>query len=239
MILTLKHLKRIIKEEIENIKKESQKHKIFVLVGPPSVGKSTWIKNMFNKSEKKPIVINRDDIVEEVANSFGWTYDDLFVGPPKDSIMGETNEKYGEVVKSPDWMTWQPLSFSKVLEANNEVQNKFISKVSEASEYDGDIVVDMTNMNANSRKQALNIISSRNDEYEKIAVVFKFQGLEDLIMKVSEKRAEVAKNMGKSKTIPPEAFKRMFAAFQEVTPSEGFDKIIDVDNTEAFKKIIS
>ena len=33
---------------------------IFVLVGPPSVGKSTWIRNHFG--DDNPYIINRDDI---------------------------------------------------------------------------------------------------------------------------------------------------------------------------------
>ena len=48
---------------------------IWVLVGPPSVGKSTWINKTFGES--KPYIINRDDIAEKVAEEYGWTYDDI------------------------------------------------------------------------------------------------------------------------------------------------------------------
>jgi len=43
--------------------------KIFVLIGPPSVGKSTWINNFF--SDVSPFIINRDDIAESVASQYG------------------------------------------------------------------------------------------------------------------------------------------------------------------------
>jgi len=210
--------------------------KIFVLVGPPSVGKSTWLKNTF--TDIKPYIINRDDLVEQVAQQYGWTYDDLFVNPPKDSKLGDVSEKYGEVIKSPDYMSWSPLSYDKVLEANGKVTDLFNKRVSEAAGQDN-IVVDMTNMNVGSRKGALKPIQGLEDEYKKIAVVFNFKGAEDIIKKVASKRAEEAKALGKSKTIPDSAFDRMFSSFQEISPEEGFDEVINVDNTDKLRQLIS
>lgn len=209
--------------------------KIFVLVGPPSVGKSTWIKRTF--TDVNPYIISRDDLVEQVAEELGWTYDDLFVTPPKDSKLGDISEKYGQVVESPSSITWSPLSYDKVLEANAKVGSLFGRKLSGAKGQDN-IVVDMTNMNAGSRKSALNPIKGLEDEYKKIAVVFNFKGSEDIIKKVAHKRSEEAKSMGKSKTIPDAAFDRMFSSFQEVTPEEGFDEVINVDNTDKLKELI-
>jgi len=125
----------------------------------------------------------------------------------------------------------------KVLEANNKVQNIFSSRVQKAKGQDN-IVVDMTNMNANSRKRALDAISGRESEYKKIAVVFNFEGIEELIKRVAAKRAEIAKSEGKSKTIGPEVFDKMFASYREVTSDEGFDEIINVDNTENLIKAL-
>jgi hypothetical protein len=226
-------------KELAGILSESEKEeklkKIFVLIGPPSVGKSTWINSTFKDIE--PYIINRDDIVDEVASEYGWTYDDMFMSPPKDSEIGDIDREYGEVVKSPSYMSLQPLSFSRVLEANNKVANKFNSLVGGARGKDN-IVVDMTNMNANSRKRALDAISGNEDEYKKIAVVFNFQGIEDLIKKVAEKRAKAAKEMGKSKTIGPDVFDKMFSSYREVSSSEGFDEVINIDNTENLKKAL-
>ena len=216
-----------------NEAQEGQKT-IFVLVGPPSVGKSTWISNTF---DEYPYVINRDDIAEAVASKFGWTYDDMFVAPPKDAQEGDSDQKYGEVVKSPSYMTWQPLSFSKVLQANNEVFSKFNERVSGAVPSGKNIVVDMTNMSAGARKGALRAIEGAEDNYKKVAVVFNFEGVEELIKKVAEKRAEAAKRMGKSKTIPPAAFDRMFSSFAKVSDEEGFDEVINVDNREMIKQL--
>jgi len=220
----------ILTEATDN---NSGKKKLYVLVGPPSVGKSTYIKNQLK--DIKPYIINRDDLVEKVAQTYGWTYDDMFTPVPADAKEGDTNETYGTVVKSPSYMTWAPLSYDKVLEANNKVATLFNQRVQQAKG-EPNIVVDMTNMTAGSRKGALKAVEGAEDEYHKVAVVFNFEGAEDIIKKVAAKRAEQAKLDGKSKTIPPEAFDRMFKSFQNITSDEGFDEVIPYDNIGDLKK---
>jgi predicted kinase len=210
--------------------------KIFVLVGPPSVGKSHWIKKTFEG--KDPYVINRDDIVAKVASQIGWTYDEMYMPPSKEAKEGDFDIKYGTVVQSPPHMTWQPLSYDKVVEANEQVQDLFDKRMASAHPSGKDIVVDMTNMDAKDRQDALSSIEGAiAGEYQKIAVVFKFKGAEDIIKKVAKKRAAQALERGESKTIPPEAFDRIFQDFQEVDPSEGFDQVVSVDNINALMKL--
>jgi len=231
MKITRRQLRRIVKEAIET----TRPPRIFVLVGPPSVGKSTWIKNTFR--DTIPYVINRDDIVEQVASTYGWTYDDMFVTPPEDATIGESDEKYGEVQVSPSWMTWAQSVFSLVMEANGAVQSAFNQRVSGAVPSGLDVIVDMTNMNAAARARALNAIEGRQDDYEKIAVDFKFEGAEDVIMRVAQKRAEAAARMGKSKTIPPAAMQRMMGAYEAPSLDEGFDSIVEMDNREILRDL--
>jgi hypothetical protein len=231
MKITRRQLRRIVKEAIET----TRPPRIFVLVGPPSVGKSTWIKNTFR--DTIPYVINRDDIVEQVASTYGWTYDDMFVTPPEDATIGESDEKYGEVQASPSWMTWAQSVFSLVMEANGAVQSAFNQRVSGAVPSGLDVIVDMTNMNAAARARALNAIEGRQDDYEKIAVDFKFEGAEDVIMRVAQKRAEAAARMGKSKTIPPAAMQRMMGAYEAPSLDEGFDSIVEMDNREILRDL--
>ena len=220
-----------------NLNEEESQKSLFVLVGPPSVGKSTWIRETF-KGKSSPYVISRDDIADSVADSMGWTYDDMFVSPPKDAQEGDVDEKYGTVVKSPAYMTWQPLSYDKVVEANGKIHDQFTKRVAGAQPSGKDIVVDMTNMNARARKGAQAAIESASEgDYKKIAVVFNFEGAEEIIKKVAEKRRKEKEKEGKSKTIPPEAFDRMFKAFQKVDPSEGFDEVISVDNIAALRAL--
>ena len=212
------------------------KKKIFVLVGPPAVGKSTWIKNTFQKDD--PYIINRDSIVEEVASQMGMTYDDMFSAPPKDSTIGTEDEKYGTVVSSPSFMTWQPLSYSNILDANKLINDKLNDKIKNAATSGRDIVVDMTNMTANARKQALKSISGKEDMFHKVAVVFPFHGAEHIIKKMAFKRSQEIKSQGGSKTIPPEVLDRMMSSFQQIAPEEGFDEVVEMDNRQKLKELL-
>ncbi len=233
MKINRRQLRRIISEVVEN--ENTRPPRIFVLVGPPSVGKSTWIKNTFG--DTNPYIINRDDIVEKVAASYNWTYNDMFVTPPEDAVIGESDPKYGEVITPPSWMTWAKSIFSLVIEANGKVQEAFNQRVSGAAPSGQDVVVDMTNMNAAARARAMAAIEGRQDDYEKIAVDFKFEGAEDVIMRVAHKRAEAAARMGKSKTIPPAAMQRMMGAYETPSLDEGFDSIVEVDNREILRDL--
>ena len=212
------------------------KKKIFVLVGPPAVGKSTWIKNTFQKDD--PYIINRDSIVEEVASQMGMTYDDMFSAPPKDSTIGTEDEKYGTVVSSPSFMTWQPLSYSNILDANKLINDKLNDKIKNAATSGRDIVVDMTNMTANARKQALKSISGKEEMFHKVAVVFPFHGAEHIVKKMAFKRSQEIKSQGGSKTIPPEVLDRMMNSFQEIAPEEGFDEVVEMDNRQKLKELL-
>jgi len=52
---------------------------------------------------------------------------------------------------------------------------------------------------------------------------------------MAEKRAEAAKRMGKSKTIPSNVFDKMFSSYSAPSTSEGFDEIVSVDNIDNLK----
>jgi len=64
-------------------KSANVKPTLYFLIGPPAVGKSTWVKKYLPNVK----IINMDDIVEEVAKEKGiGTYDDMFNKPPSDLI---------------------------------------------------------------------------------------------------------------------------------------------------------
>ena len=204
------------------------KRKIYVLVGPPSVGKSNWIDMNFRPGEA--YIISRDKVAEDVAKSMGWTYDDMFHKPAQDARLGDVDPQFGEVVRSPAYMTWQPLSYSGVVEANKEIGRAFGARVAGAADSGQDIIIDMTNMNAGARKSALAAIKGREGEFEKVAVIFPFEGAESAVKRVSQWRAKKAKARGESKTVPPDAIDRMMGAYEPVTPEEGFDDVRVFDN---------
>jgi predicted kinase len=208
------------------------KRKFLVLVGLPAIGKSTWIKNNHPDS----YVISRDDIVDQVADEQGWVYDEMFKAPPKTAKLGDVDPVYGKVVKSPEFMKWQPLSYESVLKANSKVQRLFNQRVEQAHDSNRHIIVDMTNMNAKSRKGAFKAIKGHEDEYDKIAVVFDFKGNEQVIKDMAKKRAELAKQAGKPKTIPDHVMDNMMNNFQDIQDHEKFDSVQRVSTIDDLKK---
>jgi len=222
--------------ELNEEEMDVKNKKIYVLVGPPSVGKSTWIKSL---DTNNIIVINRDEIVEEVAEKNGLTYDEMFLTPsPETSEIGDVDPKYGEVVEAPPHMPWTKLVYSRLLKINGYIHYLLTTRIEQAVNSGKDIVVDMTNMNKGSRKRALKFLGDKSDEYMKIAVVFKFQGSEDIIKKVANIRAQQYKDAGKSKTIGDEVFDMMFKSYEEPTTEEGFDDIIYVDSIKHLERVI-
>ena len=218
---------------IENKSKKS----IFILVGPPSVGKSTWIKNTFG--DISPYIISRDDTAEAVAEQLGLTYDDMFVLPPEGSKIGDIDPKYGTVVQSPDSMKWSPTQYDKVVKANEKINGWLYKKIKQADASGKDIVVDMTNMTIRARKRALEAIEGKESEYKKVAVVFETSGAEDIVAKNAARRSEITKAAGRPKTVPPEQVYKMLATFQAIASEEGFDEVVSVDNRAELKKIVN
>ena len=59
---------KVVIKNSANVLKE-HKRKLYILVGPPAVGKSTWIQNNLNPSTS--YIISRDKIFEDVREQFG------------------------------------------------------------------------------------------------------------------------------------------------------------------------
>ena len=77
---------KILLESWRKYLKEVQdpRQKLIFLVGPPSVGKTEWVKKNISGDFS---VLNRDDIVEKVALESGvGTYDDMYKRPPKEIL---------------------------------------------------------------------------------------------------------------------------------------------------------
>lgn len=198
------------------------KKTIYVLIGPPSVGKSTWIKKTF--TGVKPYIINRDDLVDEVAADFGMTYNDMFL-------------KSGDKEK-----------LDQINLANDQVKRLFDKRILDSRGRDN-IVVDMTNMSSFARKSALKCVQGQEDDYQKIAVVFRFKGFEDVIKSASKKRDLDLRLQGRNKTISDEVFDSMFARYDlanlgdtqiiDKLKLEGFDEVKFEDNTGELMKFVS
>ena len=211
---------------------QSEEKTLMILVGPPAIGKSTWIE----QNAPDAFVINRDDIVIEVAKRSGMTYDDLFAAPDKELPIGHVDDKYGEVIAKPEgFPPFLPDTlWDKVVQANNDVAEVFKQRFPEAVKSGQDIIIDMTNMSVGARKGIIGNFEGAVKDYKKVAVVFNFEGsdLQKAIKKVAGIRAKEIKAQGGSKTIPDSAFDRMFASYEPISPTEGFDEVINIDDSQ-------
>ena len=134
---------------------------------------------------------------------------------------------------------WSKFSYDKVALANKEVTNRQETRIAGAAPSGRDIVVDMTNLTAQSRADMLGAIKAPEKDYKKIAVVFEFEGAEEIIKKIAAKRNAEEKKLGRSKTLDDGVFKRMFSAFQRIDPAEGFEEVISVDNREKLRMAVN
>ncbi len=201
--------------------------KLFVTVGPPGIGKTTWVEN--NLKNRNPYIVSRDDIIEEVAIKVGWDVEDIFVVPDKNSKVGSVHEKYGTVIPAPPWIPWHKHVFTNVQSSNEEIHSLFKKKSRDAVRYERDIVFDMTNMHASARSKCLLAVKGFEKRYEKILIVFKFDDIEDTILKISKSR---------KKNIPESTIKKMMRRYEKPSLDEGFDKIVEVDNRDKLSKIV-
>ncbi len=217
----------------KRILKESTGHlKVFFLIGPPSVGKSTWLREEGPEyGIENPYIISMDDVTDSVGDRHGFSYDDMFAKPIQPGEPGYTenqfSEKYGEMIDQPlAWKTWEPKAWSKVAAAADEAMSEHDRIVNSARDSGRPIVVDMTNMNGAGRDRMKAALDA--PDHEMIAVVFDWNDDVDYLKKTASDRNERRKiETGRSKTIPPEAFDRMTGGYQP--PEEGeFDQVVEV-----------
>lgn len=195
---------------------------LFVLIGPPAVGKSTWVKNHAPTAK----VVSRDDVIERVSAKHGLTYDDAYVAPSEQAELGQVvagMERFGPVV--PSDLTWRKLDFQLPQLVHREANAELASAVKAHANDEHDVVLDMTNMDKASR--ALYMTPFGND-FHKVAVVFNFHDdtLVSTIKKRARERGDELRKQGRPKTISPEVIDRMISAYQVPEASEGFDEII-------------
>ena len=177
------------------------KNKFVVLVGPPAIGKSTYTKKAL--ADLQPVIINRDEVVENLSNERGITYNEYYarLGDPD---LADLREQVEYAVQQ---------QFKKAVENKNN------------------IVVDMTHMNKSSRKKTLKYIN--DNSYEKVAVVFKFdKTMVPYLQKISANRTKELRKIGKVKYIPDHVFHEMADRFEPVDSEEGFDRIVHVDDSD-------
>jgi len=198
---------------------------LYVLIGPPAIGKSTWIKRFAPHAE----VISRDDAIERIAHAHGLTYDDAYAFPPERSEDGQIisgMEKFGKVV--PSDLDWRQHDFEVCRDIHRQAAKELKDMSMSCASGDNDVVLDMTNMDKKSRSLYMPLFT----HHKKVAVVFNFKGdkLIAALKKNAIKRSEELAKQGKNKTITGGIIDRMVAAYEAPETTEGFDDIVSYDS---------
>lgn len=182
---------------------EDKSKNLYVLIGPPGVGKSSWIKKHF--SDKQHKIISRDQIIEKIIfKHYGFTAAELYAkerGPEAQKALDELDTVFQSVVMG-------------VLDERPD-----------------NVIVDMMNADKKSRSKILDLVKGKYPEYKLIAVKFAFQGYEDKVIASDAERAKkhperkaidpsyILGVMDRIKADPP-------------TTDEGFDEIQDYNRFE-------
>jgi len=149
----------------------------------------------------------------------------ILVGPP---LSGKTtwirkNFPTTEVI-SRDETVMEVYGSRNYTEAFNNVDQKEVDRVLtkkfvDANAQKKSVIVDMTHMASNRRKQNLNYFS---DDYFKLAVIFPILSEDEYITR-NKKRIEE-----ENKDLPMRIVKSMISSYQPISKEEGFHKIVSL-----------
>lgn len=230
-------MKEIMKEWRNFLNEQThQRKKIYVLVGPPAIGKSTWIK----ENAPGSFVISSDEISIEVARERGMTYDDMFEYPPQPTNRdGSPNPNFDPNFVHPRWgpiidqqlvwKKWMPKAYKVVNDAEVEAQKRLEARYANATSAGTDIVLDLTNMNKGSRKFAIQKLGDISN-FDLVAINFGWNDDVEFLKKSSAERSQREfEETGMKKTIPGVAFDRMIGGYERPHEDEGFTNIRDVE----------
>lgn len=223
---------------------ESQeKRLVYVLIGPPAVGKSSWIADNVDSNY---IVVSKDKIIEDVIfPTYNLVNNDIFkqkVGSlkPGEEHPDPEKKKLGKVVSYRRFsrskgIEVEELAFENAKAAGEELNLLYDAEMKKAISSNKNIVVDAMHMSRSTRKSTLEQFSA--DQFKIIGVVFPHQGYEKRIAASAEERAKkflqdprFEKKFDRS--ISKEDYEEIYASYEAPSKSEGFDELITYNRFE-------
>lgn len=127
---------------------------------------------------------------------------------------------------------YSDIAAGKAPQFRKDIEQAERSQVTNAVASGKDIVVDKTNMSAKSRRNAFKAIRGNEADFDKVAVVFDFRGMEQDVLRSVEMRAAAEGD----KYIPPADVINAMNRFEMPTYDEGFDDIVVVDPAAALRR---
>lgn len=76
--------------------------RLFLLIGPPACGKSTWRARYLASATDSTTVVSSDDVLERFAAENGWTYDEAWHRVDSKLVTRTVNEEFDAAVKRGD-----------------------------------------------------------------------------------------------------------------------------------------
>jgi predicted kinase len=152
----------------------------------------------------------------------------VLIGPPlsgKDTVLKQMDLS-NTVVISRDQILMDIYGSENYDEAFKNVNQKEVDvelqrQLREASENKRNTIINMTNMTSKRRSHNLSFFG---DEYTKIAVIFPILEWDEYRKRNEKRQAE------ENKSIPEHVLRNMIGSYQPIRESEGFDKVISLEN---------
>lgn len=224
----------------EKKKKPDKSKNFYVLVGPPAVGKTSWIADFIENENETFVVLSRDQIIEDqIFPKYKFSNNELYtIAPPKDAEVGKKidgMENFGKVIMDKKGRK----AFEHILRANAEVEETLKKEIKGALRIEPEnIIVDAINATDRERAVSLDIVKDKPN-YKKIAIYFEFKPYQDQIKDRAAKRAmNLRKELGKQfdRTIPDKVYETIFNRITIPHISEGFDEVYAYDSFKKVKK---
>jgi predicted kinase len=216
------------------------KKNFYILIGPPAVGKSTWVKQHVGEDAK---IISKDDIIEDIifpkynlANKDIFTHaGDLEVGKehPEKKKLGKVRlNKRFSVSQNKEVET---KVFDIAYKAGEELNSIYDKRMQEAINSGvNNIVVDAVHSRKSTRKSTIDLVRD-NPQYKIIGVIFPFKGYEKQIQKSADERAKKFLELygpDFDRSVSPEDYQKIYSEYENPSKSEGFDEIINFNRFE-------
>lgn len=215
--------------------KSSKKRNFYVLIGPPAVGKTSWIKENIKESK---IVISKDDIIEnDIFPKYKLANKDIFKVPTKGLEVGDehpSKKKLGKVISYKRFSRSkgkevEEKAFKNAHAAGQELNQIYDSKIKKAIASNiENIIIDAIHMSRSTRASTIDLV--RDDkQFNIIGVVFPHKGYERQIFNSAELRAkDFLERFGSEfdRGVSWDDYEEIYRNFEEPSKSEGFDQLV-------------
>lgn len=221
------------------------KKEIFILAGPASIGKTTYLEKL-NLPKESTASISRDDILYRMLDKYKYEYNELYTFPPADAAIGSLIpgfEHFGKVIETPQVAKHvSPVSYEILDGVNAEIHHTYYNEFEIATkdpkiQY---ITLDRVHMLKQERSVYFPFLKHKREDFYVTAILFNFIDADalDVISAASEKRRQIFQAKGMTRIVPRNIQENMIKRFEEITLEEGFDAIQKVDTLPALREFI-